>query len=156
MLNFHSDVVGSLLRPPPLLDARARFERGEILPAALKAIEDRAVDEAVAMQEAAGLDVITDGELRRYAFFGHLVDALEGFDKQSGWTITFRDEAGNQAPLQRPVVVGRLKWKRQMSVEEFTYLARTDDQAGEGDAGERAAGGGLLRSRQVSWRLPDA
>ena len=39
------------------------------------------MDEAVALQEAAGLDVVTDGEQRRYAFFGHLVEALEGFDK---------------------------------------------------------------------------
>ncbi len=65
---------------------------------------------------------MTDGELRRYAFFGHLVDALEGFSKHSGWSITFRDEAGHEAPLERPVVVEKLRWKRQMAVEEFTYL----------------------------------
>jgi 5-methyltetrahydropteroyltriglutamate--homocysteine methyltransferase len=122
MLTYHSDVVGSLLRPRALLDARARLERGELSPAAFKAIEDRAVDDVVALQTAAGLEVVTDGELRRYAFFGHLVDALEGFDRQSGWSITFHDEAGGHESLQRPVVVGKLKWKRQMSVEEFTYL----------------------------------
>jgi 5-methyltetrahydropteroyltriglutamate--homocysteine methyltransferase len=122
MRTFHTDVVGSLLRPADLLQARDQLERGQLTPAAFKAIEDRAVDAAVSMQQRAGLDVITDGEFRRYAFFGHLVDALEGFDKHSGWSITFRDEAGHEAPLQRPVVVSRLKWKRQMSVEEFTYL----------------------------------
>jgi 5-methyltetrahydropteroyltriglutamate--homocysteine methyltransferase len=122
MSTFHTDVVGSLLRPAALLQAREQLERGALTPAAFKAIEDHAVDEAVALQQDAGLDVITDGEFRRYAFFGHLVDALEGFDKQSGWSITFRDEAGHEAPLQRPVVVSRLKWKHQMSVEEFTYL----------------------------------
>lgn len=122
MRTFHTDVVGSLLRPAALLQAREQLERSALTPAAFKAIEDRAVDAAVALQQDAGLDVITDGEFRRYAFFGHLVDALEGFDKHSGWSITFRDEAGHEAPLQRPVVVSRLKWKRQMSVEEFTYL----------------------------------
>jgi methionine synthase II (cobalamin-independent) len=122
MPTFHSDVVGSLLRPRPLLEARERLDRHEISPAAFKRIEDGAIDGAVAMQERAGLEVITDGEFRRYAFFGHLVDALEGFDKYSGWSITFRDEAGGQSPVQRPVVVSKLKWKRQMSVEEFTYL----------------------------------
>ena len=71
-------------------------------PAAFKRIEDRAVDEAVALQEAAGLDVITDGEMRRYAFFGHLIEALEGFDKEGGWSITFRDAQGHDAPLKRP------------------------------------------------------
>jgi len=117
-----SDVVGSLLRPPYLMDARARLEGGDLTDAEFKRIEDRAVDEAVALQEAAGLDVITDGEMRRYAFYGHLVEALEGFDKFAGWSITFHDDEGHQARLQRPVVVEKLKWRRQMSVEEFTYL----------------------------------
>lgn len=122
MSRMHSDVVGSLLRPAYLLEARADLERGRLTPSAFKASEDRAVREAVALQEQAGLDIITDGEMRRYAFFGHLVDALEGFSKYSGWSITFRDEAGHEAPLERPVVVDKLKWKRQMAVEEFTYL----------------------------------
>src|SRR3989337_613148 len=100
-----ADVVGSLLRPAYLLAARAQVERGELTPAAFKAIEDRAVDEAVALQEAAGLDVVTDGEMRRYAFYGHLVEALEGFDKFAGWSITFRDEQGHEAAVRRPVVV---------------------------------------------------
>jgi 5-methyltetrahydropteroyltriglutamate--homocysteine methyltransferase len=122
MTVFRSDVVGSLLRPAYLKAARDRYSRGELTPAAFKAIEDRAVHESVALQEQAGLDVITDGEMRRYAFFGHLVDALDGFDRHGGWSITFRDEAGQGAPLKRPVVVDTLRWRRQMAVEEFTYL----------------------------------
>jgi 5-methyltetrahydropteroyltriglutamate--homocysteine methyltransferase len=117
-----ADVVGSLLRPPYLLAAREQLEREELTPAAFKAIEDRAVTEAVALQEAAGLDVVTDGEMRRYAFYGHLVEALEGFDRYAGWSITFRDKDGREASLQRPVVVNKLKWRRQMAAEEFTWL----------------------------------
>ena len=117
-----SDVVGSLLRPAYLKDARSRLENGTMTAPEFKRVEDRAVDEAVAAQEAAGLDVVTDGEMRRYAFFGHLVDALDGFDKRAGWTITFRDDQGHKAQLDRPVVVSKLQWRRQMSVEEFTYL----------------------------------
>ena len=117
-----ADVIGSLLRPPYLLAARERLQRQEIAPADFKKIEDRAVDEAVALQESAGLDVVTDGEMRRYAFYGHLVEALEGFDQFAGWSITFRDGQGGEAALKRPVVVDRLKWRRQMAVEEFTYL----------------------------------
>jgi 5-methyltetrahydropteroyltriglutamate--homocysteine methyltransferase len=122
VLNPRSDVIGSLLRPPYLLDARAQRERGELTAAEFKRIEDRAVDEAVMMQQDAGLDVVTDGEMRRYAFYGHLVEALEGFDKFGGWSITFRDGHGHDAALRRPVVVDKLRWRRQMSVEEFTYL----------------------------------
>ena len=122
MLNPRSDVIGSLLRPPELLDARSRFERGELTPAEFKRIEDRAVEDAVMMQQDAGLDVVTDGEMRRYAFYGHLVEALEGFDRFGGWSITFRDGEGHDTTLRRPVVVEKLRWRRQMSVEEFTYL----------------------------------
>jgi 5-methyltetrahydropteroyltriglutamate--homocysteine methyltransferase len=80
MMIVRSEGIGSLLRPSHLVEARERLERGELSPAEFKRDEDRAVDEAVALQEAAGLDVVTDGEQRRYAFFGHLIDALEGFD----------------------------------------------------------------------------
>jgi 5-methyltetrahydropteroyltriglutamate--homocysteine methyltransferase len=122
VLTPRSDVIGSLLRPPALIEARSRHERGELTAADFKRIEDRAVDEAVVMQQDAGLDVVTDGEMRRYAFFGHLVEALEGFDKFGGWSITFRDGHGHDASVKRPVVVDKLRWRRQMSVEEFTYL----------------------------------
>ncbi len=121
-VTIRSETVGSLLRPQYLKDARQQLERGDINPAEFKRIEDRAVDEAVALQEAAGLDVVTDGEQRRYAFFGHLVDALEGFDKYGGWAIPFHDEQGGEMVQKRPVVVEKLRWKRHMSAEEFVYL----------------------------------
>ena len=117
-----SDVVGSLLRPSYLREAQGKLERGGLTPAEYKRVEDRSVDEAVALQQNAGLDVVTDGEMRRYAFFGHLTEALEWFDKYAGWSITFRDGEGHEGTVARPVVVGKLKWRRQMAVEEFTYL----------------------------------
>lgn len=121
-MNPRADVVGSLLRPEYLVQAREQRERGAITPDAFKRVEDRAVDEAVALQESAGLDVVTDGELRRYAFFGHLIEAVEGFDRLGGWAIPFHDEQGEQLVFRRPVVVGRLRWRRSMCSEEFTYL----------------------------------
>jgi 5-methyltetrahydropteroyltriglutamate--homocysteine methyltransferase len=119
---YRSDVVGSLLRPGYLKDGRARFEAGEMDAAAFKRIEDRAVDEAVALQEAAGLDVITDGEMRRYAFYGHFIDSVEGFDKFGGWAIPFHDEEGHEIIHKRPVVVSRLRRRRNLCAEEFSYL----------------------------------
>jgi 5-methyltetrahydropteroyltriglutamate--homocysteine methyltransferase len=127
---IRSDTVGSLLRPEYLVRARDDLAAGTLAPAAFKRIEDRAVDEAVRGQEAAGLDVVTDGELRRYAFFGHLVEALDGFDKYGGWAIPFHDEQGGRLVFKRPVVVDRLRWRRSMCGEEFTYLrARTTARA---------------------------
>src|SRR3954463_16472249 len=110
-----SDVIGSLLRPAALIEARHRHEQGDLTAAEFKFIEDRAVRDAIALQENAGLDVLTDGEMRRYAFFGHLVDALEGFDRFGGWSIKFRDAEGHDTTLQRPVVIDKLRWRRQMS-----------------------------------------
>ncbi len=123
---YRSDVVGSLLRPAYLKEARDRHEAGQLGEAEFKRIEDRAVDEAIALQERTGVDVITDGELRRYAFYGHLIDAIEGFDKFGGWAIPFRNEKGEELVLPRPVVVSKLRRKRPMCAEEFTYVrART-------------------------------
>jgi 5-methyltetrahydropteroyltriglutamate--homocysteine methyltransferase len=123
---YRSDVVGSLLRPAYLKNARQRHEAGELSDTAFKQIEDRAVAEAIELQQRAEVEVVTDGELRRYAFYGHLIDAIEGFDKYGGWAIPFRDEKGEELVLQRPVVVSRLRRKRHMSAEEFTWLrART-------------------------------
>ncbi len=126
MSNYRSDVVGSLLRPTYLKAARKRHESGEMSDAEFKKVEDRAVNEAIGLQTQAGLDVVTDGEMRRYAFFGHLIDSVEGFDKFGGWAIPFHDEQGNELIFKRPVVVSRLKRRRHLCAEEFTYLrART-------------------------------
>ena len=77
--------------------------------AELKQIEDAAVRAAIELQQQAGIDVVTDGELRRYAFYGHLIDAFDVFDREGGWAIPFRDEKGEELILKRPVVVNRLR-----------------------------------------------
>jgi 5-methyltetrahydropteroyltriglutamate--homocysteine methyltransferase len=130
-MTYHSEVVGSLLRPTYLVEARQQLAAGQLNAAEFKTIEDRAVNEAIALQEDAGIDVITDGELRRYAFYGHLVEALEGFDKYGGWAIPFRDETGEELVLKRPVVVERLKWRRNMCAEEWVYLRSRKSRPGK-------------------------
>src|SRR5216683_2069762 len=119
---WRAEVVGSLLRPPDLVGARKRLESGDMTQAEFKAVEDAAVRSAIDLQADAGIDVVTDGELRRYAFYGNLIDAFEGFDREGGWAIPFRDESGEQLILKRPVVVNRLRWKRSMCSEEWTFL----------------------------------
>ena len=122
MDNPRAEVVGSLLRPLGLVAARKRFAAGEIGAAEFKAVEDEAIRAAVLMQEAAGIDVVTDGEFRRFAFYGHLIDAFEGFDREGGWAIPFRDETGEELILKRPVVTEKLRWKRSLCGEEWTFL----------------------------------
>src|SRR5687767_5047611 len=130
MSTYRSDVVGSLLRPEYLKEARKKRAAGEMTHADFKKIEDRAVDEAIDTQLKAGLDVITDGEMRRYAFYGHLIDAVEGYDKFGGWAIPFHDDEGNEVVIKRPVVVSKLRRVRPLCEEEFTYVrARTNHPA---------------------------
>lgn len=119
---IHCEVVGSLLRPAHLVEARQRHESGELDSHEFKRIEDQAVQQAIRLQEDAGIDVITDGEQRRYAFYGHLIESFDGFDKQGGWAIPFRDETGEELVLRRPVVVERLRWRRSMCAEEWTFV----------------------------------
>jgi 5-methyltetrahydropteroyltriglutamate--homocysteine methyltransferase len=130
-MTYHSEVIGSLLRPSALAEARKQFEAGQISAANFKASEDEAVQQAIALQESVGIEVITDGELRRYAFYGHLIDALDGFDKLGGWAIPFRNEEGEKLVLQRPVVVEKLRWRRSMCSEEWVYLRSHTSRPGK-------------------------
>src|SRR3954465_2173009 len=76
----HTDVIGSLLRPSFLLEARKAYTEGRLTPPEFKRIEGRAVDYAIGLQEGCGLDVITDGEMRRLWFTGTLTEAVEGLE----------------------------------------------------------------------------
>ncbi len=133
MISAHADVVGSLLRPPELLEARKRLESGEISPAGFKWIEDRAVDEAIALQERVGLEIVTDGEMRRESFQSQMVEATEGFGEHDIdaylWGEWHGDETVGDKTTGRPAslgVVGKLRRRRHLSVEEFVYArART-------------------------------
>ncbi len=78
MITAHADVVGSLLRPPELLKAQVDLAAGRITQPQFKTIEDRAVDDAIVLQEEAGLEVVTDGEMRRLSFQSQMTQAVEG------------------------------------------------------------------------------
>ena len=80
---IRAEVVGSLLRPPALVDARAAFRAGTLDPEEYRRVEDAAVDDALRLQEAAGVDVVTDGEMRRSIFFEFFVSGLDGLEPAS-------------------------------------------------------------------------
>src|ERR1700740_3501111 len=98
---IRTDVVGSLLRPGALADARLRYERGEIGEGEFRAAENDAVDGAIRLQEQIGLDVVTDGEFRGLNFQTSCDEAVSGDDGGRA-TLDFCDRrtAGAQ-PLQR-------------------------------------------------------
>jgi 5-methyltetrahydropteroyltriglutamate--homocysteine methyltransferase len=133
VITSRAEVVGSLLRPPELLEAGRRLEEGEISAPEFKRVEDRAVDWAISLQERAGLPVVTDGEMRRESFQSQMVEAVEGFGEHTIdaylWGEWHGDEAVGDAKVERPPrlgVVGKLRRRRFLSVEEFVYArART-------------------------------
>ena len=132
MLEARTDVVGSLLRPPELLAAREELARGELTPPAFKQVEDRAVDAAVRLQEEVGLDVVTDGEMRRLSFQSELASAVDGFGDWNLDAFLWGDwqsvELGEMRVERPPLAVtGRLRRRRSLATEEFTYVrGRTD------------------------------
>jgi 5-methyltetrahydropteroyltriglutamate--homocysteine methyltransferase len=77
-IRFRADNIGSLLRPPELLRARAALRAGNMDPNQVREVEDRAILQALDMQKAAGVEVFTDGEYRRDIFTADLTRAMEG------------------------------------------------------------------------------
>ena len=129
MITARTDVVGSMLRPPELLQARENKAAGRITPAEFKAIEDRAVDQVIALQEEAGMAVVTDGEMRRISFQSQLPEAVEGFGQWDINAFLWGDWRGDETigdwsegRPQQLGVTGKLRRKRHLSAEEFTYL----------------------------------
>ena len=98
---IRTDVVGSLLRPAELKAARTRFDEGAISHEHFRAIEDDAVRDAVRLQEAVGLDVITDGEMRRLNFQDSFGVSVEGFDTAHSTLKIYEGRVEGAAPLQR-------------------------------------------------------
>jgi len=120
--------VGSLLRPSQLLEARRQFASGTLAPAELKSAEDRAVREAVAMQEEVGCPVVTDGELRRESFQSELTASASGFEGVGMdawlWGSWHSDVVGDLS-IARPAdlaVVAKMHRHRNLAAEEFTFL----------------------------------
>ena len=123
---FRADHVGSLLRPPELKEARESFRNGKISREKLEEIEDRAIRQAVAMQEAAGLQSITDGEFRRA--FWH-VDFLTGFEgivaTQGQYALKFHGDGGAESETRSMMVVnGKVKRTRPVMVDAFRFLKK--------------------------------
>ncbi len=120
---YRAEAIGSLLRPAYLWDARRSLRAKEITPAQFKRVEDRAVDEAIALQEAAGLDVVTDGEMRRLSFIGPLSDVVSGLEPMP--VVRRWHEGGKLVEFRMGLAVtGKVRRRRSLVTEEFAYARR--------------------------------
>jgi 5-methyltetrahydropteroyltriglutamate--homocysteine methyltransferase len=118
---FRADHVGSLLRPRELREARAQRERGEIPQADLKAIEDAAIERAIAKQAEVGLRSATDGEFRRAMWhfdFLERLDGVESFDSDHG--IQFKGGIETKAKGLR--VTGKIGFSGHPMLDHFRFL----------------------------------
>ena len=131
---FRANHVGSLLRPPELVEARAKKEKGEISPAQLREIEDRAIRDAVKMQEDAGMPGITDGEFRRTLWHADFLSQIQGIKVVEGLLPDSAKHFQNpDADVQRSptqfVVTSKLGHPRAgIEVENFKFLAGVTKQ----------------------------
>ncbi len=138
LTRIRTDVVGSLLRPEYLKAAWREHARGALDDTGLRAAEDRAIREAVALQESVGLDVLTDGEFRRLNFqdsFGHAVEGYEVGPQDIRWHEQRAQiapphtrlnhpegEAAGPAVAQRRPVRERLRLVRNQPLEEYEFV----------------------------------
>jgi 5-methyltetrahydropteroyltriglutamate--homocysteine methyltransferase len=118
---FRADHVGSFLRPAYLLEAREKKAKGEITPAQLRSVEDRAITEIVKFQADVGLQSITDGEFRRTYFHIDFLEQLGGVKTDIPVTIVRPDGTEELAP---PVirVIDKVRHAKNIQLADFQYL----------------------------------
>ena len=95
------DHVGSLKRPPELVAAWREWEAGKLPAQKLREVQDKAIRDAVAMQESLGLPIVTDGEFRRGGWSRGFLSAVEGFDFTAS-KLVFRNDEGFTTPSPAP------------------------------------------------------
>ena len=127
-MQVRADNVGSLLRPPELLAARAALREGRITREQARAIEDRAILTALELQKSAGVDIFSDGEYRRDIFTADITQAVDGL-VPGKTTVSFQWRgAGSDLAKESKegnlqfVVGGKLKKKGRLTPDEAPFL----------------------------------
>jgi 5-methyltetrahydropteroyltriglutamate--homocysteine methyltransferase len=123
---FRADHVGSLLRPPELLQARDQREKGIISVKELRSTEDRCICDVVKLQEDIGLHGITDGEYRRSLWHADFLSRIEGVVVKEGIVPgAGRDFQGGDDVQRSPTrfeTAGKLRRRSGLEVENFKFL----------------------------------
>jgi 5-methyltetrahydropteroyltriglutamate--homocysteine methyltransferase len=122
---FRADHVGSLLRPAALLDARAEFAAGTLDAGGLRAAEDTAIREVVALQEEVGLQAATDGEFRRTSWHMDFIYQLGGITKtDEQLRVRMANATGETAfTTAGMAVTGKVRLEQPIFAEDFRFVA---------------------------------
>jgi 5-methyltetrahydropteroyltriglutamate--homocysteine methyltransferase len=118
---LRADQVGSLLRPPELLEARAAFASGRLILPALREKEDAAIHAAVVRQRAIGLDVLADGEMRRHSWLTGMADAVDGFIPDSV-LLEWHGPGGGPEKTTAKIVGATLRKRQMLTAEEVPFV----------------------------------
>ena len=131
---FPTTLVGSYPQPEWLIDRKklaGRFpprvrarELWRVAEASLKEAQDDATVVAIRAQEEAGLDIVTDGEIRRESYSNRFATALEGIDIDNPGTAL--DRSGHPNPVPR--IVGRIRRKHAVEVNDLLFLRKNTDR----------------------------
>jgi 5-methyltetrahydropteroyltriglutamate--homocysteine methyltransferase len=123
---FRADHVGSLLRPPEVLTARAQHAAGEISADELRAVEDRAITDVVRMQEDVGLQSATDGEFRRTSWHMDFIYQLGGVRQaDEKLTVQFFNATGGLEFTSAALQVDEpISLPHTIFADAYTYLSK--------------------------------
>src|SRR5579862_8426730 len=121
--NIRAEHVGSLLRPPELLQARAAHGAGNLTLEQLRAVEDRAILRVLEKQNELGLDVVTDGELRRGSWLTDMADAVEGFVSERV-PLEWKGPGGGVEGSTAHAAGAKLRKARKMTGHEVPFLKK--------------------------------
>jgi 5-methyltetrahydropteroyltriglutamate--homocysteine methyltransferase len=121
---FRADHVGSLLRPAALRDARVKADKAHMSAMALRMVENAAIRDAVALQENAGLQAITDGEFRRGHYLVDFMSALDGIaPTHTSYALSFRGEGGETGETRSMLSVdAKVRRSKPIMLEAFQFL----------------------------------
>lgn len=123
---FRAEHIGSFLRPAELLRARADSAAGKISSDALRAAENAAIRDFVALQQRLGFRSITDGEFRRTTYTSNFTtEGISGVTAdhigEEAWSYT--DASGHRERARIPGVEGRIQWNNSANARDFAELA---------------------------------
>ena len=145
LAKIRNDVVGSLLRPAELKQARINYDEGKLSLAALRVTEDREVRNAIRLQQDLGLAVVTDGEYRRLNFQDSFGESVAGYDAGKAslqfyeqrvagsrplqrWEIPNSGEERGTAVSQRRPVVEKLYLVKNIPLEEYRFVSHAAEK----------------------------
>jgi 5-methyltetrahydropteroyltriglutamate--homocysteine methyltransferase len=125
---YRADHVGSLKRSPQLIEAHQAHDKGTVSDDDLRAFEDREIAACIRMQEEVGIDVLSDGELRRGGWTGDFVHAVSGFERgQPPVELRWANRHGGQPPVAW-IIAQPLKQRTRFTKTEADYLKQHADR----------------------------